>query len=192
MNRRDFCRAGLGSLAAGAGVAVLGKAALAAEAGPGKADLSPDAMSKEAMRVYLPEKKTCSEAILAAGCKALGIESKLVPDIALGVSGGVGLQGDVCGVVTGASMVISLAIAGRETDYLKKRNLVWEHVGKFYKDFAGKHGCVECRRLSGLDLTTPEGMAALKDHVKKDTCGKLVDSAARMLGSALQEIGRMD
>jgi len=190
MNRRDFCKVAVGSIAVGAGIATSGPAAMAVEVGKATLDLRPDAMAKEAMRVFLPEKKTCSEAILAAGCKALGIESKLIPDIALGVSGGVGLQGGVCGLVTGASMVISLAIAGLETDYVKKRDLVWKHVGKFYKDFAAKHGCVECRRLSGLDLTTPEGMAALKDHVKKDTCGKILDSAARMLASTLQEIGK--
>lgn len=190
MNRRDFCKAGLGSLAAGTGIVALGGPALAAKTGPGRADLSPDSMAREAVRVFLPEKKTCGEAILAAGCKALGIESKLIPDIALGLSGGIGLQGDVCSVVTCASMVISLAIAGRQSDYVKKRTLAWGHVGKFYKDFASKHGCVECRRLSGLDLTTPEGMAALKDHVKKDTCRKIVDSGARMLASALREIGK--
>ena len=38
MNRRDFCRAGLGSLAAGTGIIGLGRAALAAEAGPARAE----------------------------------------------------------------------------------------------------------------------------------------------------------
>jgi len=190
MNRRDFCKAGIGALAVGVGAAISDQAGQAAGSGRAQGDASSDALAREAGRVFLAESKTCGEAILAAGCKALGIESKLVPDIALGISGGVGLQGDVCGVVTGASMAISLAVALRQSDYVKKRQLAWDRVGKFYRDFAAKHGSVDCRRLCGLDLTTPEGMAALKDRVKKETCSKLVDSASRMLAAVLHRIDR--
>lgn len=190
MNRRDFCRAAAGTLAAGASVAALGPAALAGQAKAAKWDLSPDALAAEAVRVFLPEKRTCGEAMLAAGCKALGIKSEMVPDIALGLGGGVGLQGHVCGLVSSASMVISLAVAVRKSDYATKRNAAWKHAGKFCRDFVARFGTASCRKLSGLDLTTPEGMAALKARVKKDKCAKMVHAAARMLAARLREIDK--
>ena len=58
----------------------------------------------------------CCESILSAGCQALGIESDLVPDIAMGLAGGVGLRGRICGLLTGSSMVVSLAVAKKEKD----------------------------------------------------------------------------
>jgi len=187
MNRREFCKLGVGSIAAGTSLLALGKAASAGAAkAPGAID--PDALAAEAVRILLPGKKTCGEAMLAAGAKALGVRSELIPDIALGLSGGVGRQGSVCAIVTGASLVISLAAAKKHADYVKKRQAVWDATAKFYKDFEKKFGTVTCRGISGLDLTTKEGMKALAGGVKKNKCGKVIDAAARMLAECLRDM----
>jgi hypothetical protein len=46
----------------------------------------------------------CSEAVLMALAKCLGVESKLIPKIATGFGAGIGRQGEVCGALSGAVM----------------------------------------------------------------------------------------
>ncbi len=43
--------------------------------------------------VFLPGKKTCGEAILGAGCEALGIDRRIVSDVALALGGAVRTTG---------------------------------------------------------------------------------------------------
>jgi C_GCAxxG_C_C family probable redox protein len=187
MNRREFCMLGVGS-AATAGVIGLGKLALGERKGPARIACDADALAAEAVRVFLPCGRSCGEAVLAAGCKALAIDDKLAPDVALGLAGGVGLQGDVCGVLSGSALVIGLAAARQHSEYARKRKVTMAVVGKLYRDFEKRFGSVECRMLCGLDLTTPEGMAAMKATVKKKVCAKLVDAGARMLAACLQQV----
>jgi len=192
MDRRDFCKLSMGTAAAGAGL--LGAAKLAAKEEPAPArpgNFDPDTMAHAARQCFLPGKRTCGEAILAAGAKALGIESELFPDLALGLGGGIGFQGDVCGTVTGSAMVISLAAARTQKDYPARMKAAMKHAGKLYNAFKAKYGCVECRKLSGLDLTTPAGRAALKAGAKAKTCGPIVEAAARLLAAELAEMHKV-
>jgi len=147
-------------------------------------------MSKSAVKHFLPGKLTCGEAILLAGLEALGKKTELAPDIALGLGGGVGLQGKTCGVVTGAAMVLGLAVGAVENSYKKKKMATFKAVGKFANTFEKKFGCTACRKLSGLDLTTVEGRKKLKATVKVQRCSKLVEFGAATLAASLREIAR--
>ena len=130
----------------------------------------------------------CSESILSAGCQALGIESDLVPDIALGLAGGVGLQGRICGLLTGSSMVVSLAVAKKEKDYAKKKMQSLQITGRLFNKFAQQFGSCRCRRLCGLDLTTPEGRKKLKEEVKFQVCTRYVRQATESLAKELMTL----
>ncbi len=145
-------------------------------------------LSAAAFEYFIPRKLTCSESILWAGCDCLGIKSDLVPDIALGLAGGIGLQGETCGVLTGSAMVLSLAMAAKETDYKKKKMGTLQAVGRMRKAFAQKFNHADCRSLCGLDLTTPEGRKELMGHVKADTCAKYVRAGAELLALELNKI----
>ena len=61
-------------------------------------------------------------------------------------------------------------------------------VGQFAKAFEKEYGCTDCRKLSGLDLTTVEGRKKLMASVKADRCSKLVAFGARTLAKSLQEL----
>ena len=184
MDRREFCKLGVGTAAA----LGLGRLAIGAEETAAPAKCDPDRLAAAAVKHFLPGKRTCGEAIMMAACEAMGIRSKLVPDVALGLSGGIGRQGDVCGVLCGAALMVGIAAGRKFPKYVKKRQVTWDVTAKLYKDFQAKFGCVECRKLCGLDLTKPEGMKALAAGVKKNKCGKVVDAAARMLAEALQQV----
>jgi C_GCAxxG_C_C family probable redox protein len=123
-----------------------------------------------------------------AGCEALGIQSDLVPDIALGLAGGIGLQGETCGVLSGCAMVLSLAVAEKEKDYPKKKMQTLQAVGRVHKAFRQRLGRADCRSLSGLDLTTPEGRKKLQEGVKEQVCAGYVRAGCELLAKELQAL----
>ena len=57
----------------------------------GNRNIDPDKLSQTAYQQFIPGKLTSCESILMAGCEALEVKSDLVPDIALGLAGGIGL-----------------------------------------------------------------------------------------------------
>jgi len=150
-----------------------------------RSQIDAEKLAKSALNHFLPEKRTCCESILMAGCEALAIKSDLIPDIALGLAGGVGLQGDICGVLSAAAMVLSLAVAAKETDYTKKKARTLQAVGRLHREFKRQCACTDCRSLCGLDLTTAEGMRKLAEGVKTRKCAKFVEVGARLLAQEL-------
>ena len=189
MKRREFledCAAGV-TVAIGSWAAASAVAGAETDAGP---QIDAGRITKSALNRFLSEKRTCCESILMAGCETLGIKSDLVPDIALGLAGGVGLQGDTCGVLTGSALVLSLAIAKKETDYPKKKMRTLQAVGRVHSKFKKQFGCTNCRSLCGLDLTTAEGNRRLAEGVKTQKCAKFVEAGANLLARELEIAAR--
>ena len=166
MRRRQFLETCAASLAA---VGSLGEApAVGGAEGSAEKPALADRMATSAREHFLAGKRTCCESILMAGCETLDIKSALVPDIALGLAGGVGLQGDTCGVLTSAAMVVSLAIARKETEYAAKMKRTVQAAGRVHAEFKRQFGSTYCRTLCGLDLTTEEGRKKLAERVKAE------------------------
>ncbi len=188
MKRRELVKIGLAPGVAGAVNSTLNISAAAPSGVCVMCD--PDTMAKSAAKHFLPGKLTCGEAILLTGLESLGVKTTLAPDIALGLAGGVGLQGKTCGVLTGAAMVFGLAVGRVEKDYKKKKMATFKAVGQFSKAFEKEYGCTVCRKLSGLDLTTVDGRKKLMASVKAKRCSKLVEFGARTLAKSLQEIAK--
>jgi len=188
MKRREFVKAGL---ALGVAGAVDAAAPTAAGAPCGVCvTCDPDGMAKSALKHFLPGKMTCGEAMLLTGLESLDVKTKVAPDIALGLAGGVGLQGKTCAVVTGAAMVLGLAVGRVEKNPLKRKMVTFKAVGRFVQAFEKKFGCTACRKLSGLDLTTVAGRMKLAASVKAERCSTLVAFGARTLAESLQDLAR--
>jgi len=185
MKRRELVKMGVGL-----GIAGVVGGTNSTDAAVPCVSCDPDHMSKSAVKHFMPGKLTCGEAILLAGLESLGHKTKLAPDIALGLGGGVGLQGKTCGVITSAAMILGLAVGAVEKDYKKKKMATFKAAGKFAKDFEKEFGCTDCRKLCGLDLTTVEGRKKLMASVKAQRCCKLVATGAKMLAKSLQDIAR--
>jgi len=187
MERRAFLKNSLKTGAAiVAGSALVSDSALAEQ--KKLTPIDPDSMSKAALEHFLPGGKTCVESMLLVGADALGIQTPVIPDIGLGVAGGIGLQGRTCGAIIGAAMVAGMAIGPKESEYKKKKMAVLSAAGKIFKEFEKEHGSTDCRKLCGLDLTTPEGRQKLEADVKKDTCSQFVDTAARLMAEMLNNV----
>ena len=114
------------------------------------------------------------------------IGEDVIPQIASGFAGGIGNTGSVCGAVVGAVMAIGLRRGRAKTVEEMLDNLAL--VREFRRRFEAEMGNIGCRELTGLDLTTEEGMGDLmgSDTAQK-VCFPAVGTAFRLVMELLRE-----
>ncbi len=93
-----------------------------------------------------------------AVCQQLGIENDLIPRIATPFAGGMARTGEVCGAVVGALMCIGVKHGRDEVG--QPEDKARELSGEFLRAFREEMGSLHCRELTGIDLSTPEGLQA--------------------------------
>ena len=129
---------------------------------------------------YKQNRATGSQALIAAYGDLFGISQETAMKIACGFSGGIGLTGEVCGMVTAAVMLLGLkygpANVGRGDTY---NNMV-ELAKQFTKDFRERHKTVICRELIQYDISTPEQYAQAHEvegiwDICKQGTGTIID-----------------
>lgn len=145
----------------------------------------------EAERIF-KEGYTCSQAVYMAYADLFGFTADEAARIAGSLGGGVGRMREVCGAVTGMSLVCSLAIpmylpeSTPEGKANKKKN--YEMVQACAADFKAENGSIVCRELLGLSPMTPPQPtpeARTEQYYKKRPCGELVKMAAEIVGRRL-------
>ena len=128
----------------------------------------------------------CAESVLLATCEEFGVDvdEKTIPKIAFVFAGGIGNSGAVCGAVAGAIMAIGLIRDRRET-YDEMMQTI--RLGaEFRKRFEAEMKTINCRELTGLDLTSPEGISGLMESdVSQKVCFPAVATAYRLVVALL-------
>jgi C_GCAxxG_C_C family probable redox protein len=119
-------------------------------------------------------------------CQEFEIESEIVPRIASGFGGGIGNTGAVCGAVAGAVMAIGLKKERGDTmeDWLRISAVVQE----FRRRFEAEMETINCRELTGADLTTEEGLQQyMGSSTPQRVCFPAVGVAYRLVMDLLKE-----
>jgi len=123
-----------------------------------------------------------------AVCQEFGIEidTKIIPRIAFGFAGGMGNSGSVCGAVAGAIMAISLKMKRGET--LEEGLSALAVPQEFRRRYEAEMGTIICRELTGMDLTTEEGIAQfMSSDVPQTVCFPAVGLAYQIVVDLLRE-----
>ena len=107
---------------------------------------------------FMANRYHCSESVLMAVCKEMGIESPLIPRIATAFAGGMGRSGEVCGAVSGAIMAIGVKHGREEPGQWQADDIANGLTQRFLCAFREEMGSLYCRELIGMDLSTPEGV----------------------------------
>jgi len=95
---------------------------------------------------------------------------------------GMARTGETCGAVTGALMVIGLKHAKMRTDDDDARELCYALSQEFMDAFKDRHKSLLCRELLGVDVSTPEGMALVREkNLFTTICPRFVQEAAEIL-----------
>lgn len=128
------------------------------------------------------EGSSCSQAILSTYGQGLGMDKGTALKISAPFGGGMARMGETCGAVTGAFMALGLKhAAGKES-----KEKLYALINEFVAKFKARNGSIICRELLGHDMSSAEGMKAIKEKGLVDTlCPKLVKDAADILEEIL-------
>ena len=129
----------------------------------------------------------CAQSILTVFGAECGIEREMAKRITSSFGGGM-CQGDVCGAVAAAIMVIGLRFGDSETGDFETKKKVVDVVQQYSKDFKDKHESMQCRELLPKALKVFEETQLLKSQSsKKEACVEYVKTAAEILEECLRD-----
>ena len=129
----------------------------------------------------------CSQAVVLPWARELGLDVDPASRQAAAFAAGMRV-GDVCGAVTGAFMVLGLAVCDDECVTKPGRAAVGVATATFAKRFAERVGALDCPDVIGCDLRTPEGQAqSMEQQLFASRCVPAVRAAAEILEEMLAE-----
>lgn len=123
----------------------------------------------------------CAQSVLLSYVSELNLEPQTALRIASGFGSGM-TMGETCGAVTGAYMVLGLKIQpeGKTLPEIKAESKA--SVRRFNELFIAKHGSLSCKKLLGVNISTPEGAAeAGEKNLYNSICTGLVVSATEII-----------
>jgi len=123
----------------------------------------------------------CAQSVLLSYAVELNLEPTTAMKVASGFGGGM-TRGKTCGAVTGAYMVLGLKIdsEGKSMQEIKAESKA--SLCRFNELFIAKHGSLSCKKLLGVNISTPEGATeASKKNLYETVCSGLVTSAAEII-----------
>ncbi len=121
-----------------------------------------------------------------AVCQEFRIESEIIPKIASHFAGGIGNTGSVCGAVIGATMAIGLRKEKGNTKEEWLRSL--EVTQEFRRRFEAEMSTINCRELTGADLSTVAGIEQfMNSDIPQKVCFPAVSTAYRIVLEILKE-----
>ena len=121
-----------------------------------------------------------------AVCQQLGISNDLIPRIATPFAAGMARTGEVCGAVVGALMCIGIKHGRDEVG--QPEDKAQQLAGDFLRAFREEMGSIECREMTGFDLSTTEGLDAFRaSDVPVKVCLRAVGFTYETVLGLLQE-----
>ena len=119
-------------------------------------------------------------------CREFEIGIEIKPEIAYCFAGGIGNTGSVCGAVAGAVMAIGLKKGRADTMEEGLRTLAVAQ--EFRRRFEAEMETISCRELTGVDLTTEDGLKQLMtSDIPMTACFPAVATAHRLAVELLKE-----
>ena len=131
----------------------------------------------------------CSQAVFCAFCEETGFDKETALKVSAGFGGGFGRLREVCGAVSGMTMVLSNKFACTDVKDSAKKAELYALIQKAANEYKEQNGSIVCRELLGLSEKTsnpvPEERTA--KYYAKRPCGELVKCAAEITEKLLSE-----
>jgi C_GCAxxG_C_C family probable redox protein len=129
---------------------------------------------------------SCSQAVLAAFCDAIGLDREKALKVAQPFGGGMASLGMTCGAVTGAMLAIGLKYGRTRPEDEAAKQKTYRLVRELLQRFRDRHGSIVCRDLIGVDLSAPDGhQRGVERGVFENLCPQFVADAAEILEEIL-------
>ncbi len=129
----------------------------------------------------------CAQTVLSTYSEIFGLDRNLALRVAQGFGGGMARGGGTCGAVTGAYMVIGLALKLSADNPRESVERSYELIREFNRKFLELHSSTLCKELIGYDLSTPEGLAEARNKsIFLTVCPAFVRDSVEILETLLQ------
>ena len=134
----------------------------------------------------------CAQAVFSAYAEQFGIDKTTALKLSCGFGAGMGRQQDVCGAVSGATLLIGCRYGKTIREDNAANDLTYKHVRDVSDKFRTKHGSTHCKELlNGCNLLTPEGQKYFKENdFQHCKCAVYVHDAAEFVEPLLAQSGK--
>ena len=131
----------------------------------------------------------CCQSVVLAYADIIGLEPTLAATVSAPFGGGMGRLREVCGAVSGMTMVAGFLSPCPTADDPAAKKANYALVQHFAEAFRRENGAIVCRTLLGLDHAKDEPTPSPRtaEYYKKRPCAELVADAARIIGKYLLE-----
>ena len=143
---------------------------------------------EKAEKLFL-EGYNCAQSVLCAFEDVTGFERETAAKLASSFGGGLGRMREVCGAVSGASMVLGLTKGYCDPKDFEAKKAHYARVQEFARRFKEQNGSIICRELlSGVE-TEKGGMPEKRTerYYHKRPCALLCKCAADILDEMFTE-----
>lgn len=139
---------------------------------------------------YFKAGYNCAQAVVMAYNDIMGMDLDMVAKLAAPFGGGMGRMREVCGTVSGMTMLAGYIQPSADPKNLEERKNNYALVQHFAEQFRKENGDIVCRRLLGLEPMAERNETAMPsertpEYYKKRPCSEYVECAARIVGEYL-------
>ena len=124
----------------------------------------------------------CCQAVFCAFLEETNLSKEDALRLSAGFGGGFGRMREVCGAVSGMTMVLSNKFASADPNDHEKKTELYSIIQQAAGDFKSENGSIICRELLGLSEKTsaPVPEHRTEEYYKKRPCAELVKCAAEI------------
>jgi C_GCAxxG_C_C family probable redox protein len=145
---------------------------------------------EERARNYFVEGYNCAQAVVMAFDDIMAMDVVTLARLAAPFGGGMGRMREVCGTVSGMTMVAGAIEPSVDPKNMSQRQANYALVQAFAERFRNENGDIVCRRLLGLEPIVERAETAMPsertaEYYKKRPCVEYVACAARIVAEHL-------
>ena len=141
----------------------------------------------EQAREYFTAGYNCAQSVFLAYQDITGIDEVLAATISAPFGGGMGRLREVCGAVSGMTMVAGFIAPNSQPNDNENKKNCYATVQALAEEFRAENGSIVCRELLGLaqqkDDPTPSPRTG--EYYKRRPCAEYVAIAARIVGEKI-------
>ena len=133
----------------------------------------------------------CAQCVASVFSEELGVDEVAAQKMALGLGGGIGRSGEVCGAASGAILVLGMkygenSMNGEANKVAKEK--VYALGQKYLQLYKEREGAIRCNDILGFDMNDAEARkAASEKGVFAKTCNKCIADSVEILEKMLAE-----
>ncbi len=149
---------------------------------------------EKAKKLFKEDGFNCCQAVVLAYNDIFGLDDKTAASVASGFGGGMGRMREVCGSVSGMTILAGMISPADDPSNKSGRTANYALVQEMAERFKEINGSILCKELLGLvpmgsasnaPKESPEPSDRTAEYYKKRPCEELVGISARIVGEKL-------